>query len=133
MLIPFLVVVLRVLRSPVAPHTRLTAKEAAPQILACMFSPVIMLLLGGFTLAAALSRHKIAQQAASWILAKVGSGDPHRVVGVMMFIATFSSMWISNVAAPVLCFELLVLSFELLVGEEITSSAKKRNELRKWR
>lgn len=71
-----------------------------------MFSPVIMLLLGGFTLAAALSKHHIAKAMASSVLSRAGS-QPHRVVLANMFVSTFASMWISNVAAPVLCFELI--------------------------
>ncbi|KAJ3215380.1 fumarase fum1 [Clydaea vesicula] len=112
-LIPLLVVVLRVLRAPSQiPHSgeeiyyRLTAKEAAKKICSEMFSPVIMLLLGGFTLAAALSKHNIAKEMASFVLAKAGS-QPHRVLLANMFVSTFASMWISNVAAPVLCFELV--------------------------
>ena len=70
-----------------------------------MFSPVIMLLLGGFAIAAALSKHFIAKAVAVRIMARVSR--PRSVVLASMFIATFSSMWISNVAAPVLCFALV--------------------------
>ena len=70
-----------------------------------MFSPVIMLLLGGFAIAGALSKHYIAKAAATSIMARVRK--PSNVVLASMFIATFFSMWISNVAAPVLCFALV--------------------------
>lgn len=70
-----------------------------------MFSPVIMLLLGGFAIASALSKHYIAKAAATSIMSRVR--QPSNVVLTSMFIATFFSMWISNVAAPVLCFALL--------------------------
>ncbi|KAJ3023248.1 low-affinity phosphate transporter [Thoreauomyces humboldtii] len=111
-LVPFLIVLLRVLRLPVThPHSdityeRLTAKDAAKKIFSDMFGPVIMLLLGGFSLAAALSKHNIAKGLASFVLGKAGS-KPQAVLLANMFVSTFASMWISNVAAPVLCFSLI--------------------------
>jgi phosphate transporter len=115
-LIPFLVVILRVLRDPITDHAghvsfvRLDAKAASKRIFSEMFSPVIMLLLGGFTLAAALSKHQIAKNMAGYVLSKAGS-QPHHVLLANMFVATFASMWISNVAAPVLCFSLISVRF----------------------
>jgi phosphate transporter len=70
-----------------------------------MFSPVIMLLLGGFAIASALSKHYIAKAVATSIMQHVNK--PSNVVLTSMFIATFFSMWISNVAAPTLCFTLV--------------------------
>lgn len=65
-----------------------------------------MLLLGGFAIAAALSKHFIAKQLAVAILSRVGR-RPRDVLLANMLVATFLSMWISNVAAPVLCFSLV--------------------------
>lgn len=65
-----------------------------------------MLLLGGFAIAAALSKHFIAKQLAVAILSRVGR-RPQHVLLANMLVATFASMWISNVAAPVLCFSLV--------------------------
>jgi di/tricarboxylate transporter len=65
-----------------------------------------MLLLGGFAIASALSKHFIAKQMAVAILSRVGR-KPRFVVLANMLVATFASMWISNVAAPVLCFSLV--------------------------
>ena len=65
-----------------------------------------MLLLGGFAIAAALSKHFIAKQLAVAILSRVGR-RPRDVLLANMLVATFASMWISNVAAPVLCFSLV--------------------------
>src|SRR5690348_4730077 len=115
MMIPFLVVVLRVLRQEIknpdgpSQFIRLSASASAKQIFSEMFSPVIMLLLGGFTLAAALSKHHIAKRLASAILSRAGS-EPRWMILATMFVATFSSMFISNVAAPVLCFSLIQVS-----------------------
>lgn len=114
LLVPFLVVMLRVLRAPVyddenhiVDYYRLNSKEAAKKIFSEMFGPVIMLLLGGFSLAAALSKHHIAKSLAGAVLSKAGD-KPVWIILTNMFVSTFSSMWISNVAAPVLCFSLVL-------------------------
>jgi phosphate transporter len=71
-----------------------------------MWTPVIMLLLGGFTIAAALSKYNIAKIMATFVLSKAGT-KPRTVLLTNMFVAMFASMWISNVAAPVLCFSII--------------------------
>eukprot|EP00879_Flechtneria_rotunda_P007786 GHRR01008159.1.p1 GENE.GHRR01008159.1~~GHRR01008159.1.p1 ORF type:complete len:762 (+),score=241.90 GHRR01008159.1:161-2446(+) len=107
MLVPFLIVVLRVLDdTTMEPPERLTPQQAAPKVFHTMFSQTVMLLLGGFAIAAALSKHFIAKQMAVAILSRVGR-RPHHVILANMLVATFASMWISNVAAPVLCFSLV--------------------------
>jgi phosphate transporter len=109
LLIPFLVVSLRVMRSDDGNFTRLDAHAAAKRIFSTMFSPVIMLLLGGFAIAAALSKYHIAKALATVVLSKAGT-KPSRVLLANMLVATVASMWISNVAAPVLCFSLIQVS-----------------------
>ncbi|KAJ1749981.1 low-affinity phosphate transporter [Coemansia sp. RSA 1821] len=106
MLVPLLTVMLGVMRSPTKTHSHLGAGDASKAVFSAMFSSVIMLLLGGFALAAALSKHDIARMIASWVLTKAGS-NPRTVLLANMLVATFASMWISNVAAPVLCFSLI--------------------------
>lgn len=106
LLVPFLVVVLRVVRSDAEPHRRLESKAAASYVFSAMWSPVIMLLLGGFTIAAALSKYNIAKMMATFVLSKAGT-KPRNVLITSMFVAMFASMWISNVAAPVLCFSII--------------------------
>ncbi|KAJ2776970.1 low-affinity phosphate transporter [Coemansia interrupta] len=106
LLVPFLTVMLGVMRSPAKNHFHLSASEASKAVFSAMFSSVIMLLLGGFALAAALSKHDIARIIASWVLSKAGT-NPKSVLLANMLVATFASMWISNVAAPVLCFSLI--------------------------
>ena len=71
-----------------------------------MWTPVIMLLLGGFTIAAALSKYHIAKLMATFVLSKAGT-KPRTVLITNMFVAMVLSMWISNVAAPVLCFSII--------------------------
>jgi phosphate transporter len=95
-------------------RTRLEANAAAKKIFSLMFSPVIMLLLGGFAVAAAMSKFHIAKAMATVVLSKAGT-RPSAVLLVNMLVATFASMWISNVAAPVLCFSLIQVSLEQYV------------------
>ena len=109
LLVPFLSVVLQVIRSDTKPHQRLDPKSAAKYIFAAMWTPVIMLLLGGFTIAAALSKFHIAKMTATFILSKAGT-RPRTVLITNMFVAMILSMWISNVASPVLCFSIIQVS-----------------------
>ena len=106
LLVPFLAVVLRVAREDQKPHSRLTPKDATKYIFAAMWTPVIMLLLGGFTIAAALSKFHIAKMMATFFLSKAGT-RPRTVLITNMFVAMILSMWISNVASPVLCFSII--------------------------
>ncbi|KAL1835920.1 hypothetical protein VTJ49DRAFT_5888 [Mycothermus thermophilus] len=104
--IPFLCVVLRVFRDADKPHRRLNSKEATGVVFAAMWTPVIMLLLGGFTLAAALSKCGIDKRIATFVLSKAGT-RPKTVLVANMAVAAVASMLISNVAAPVLCFGII--------------------------
>lgn len=71
-----------------------------------MWTPVIMLLLGGFTIAAALSKYQIAKILATFFLSKAGT-QPRMVLLTNMLVAMIASMWISNVAAPVLSYSII--------------------------
>ena len=109
---PFLCVVLRVVRSDDKLHLRLSTKDATKYIFAAMWTPTIMLLLGGFAIAAALSKYDIAKRIATFVLSKAGT-KPRVVLVTNMFVAAFASMWISNVAAPVLCFSIIQVYLNL--------------------
>ncbi|KAH8687245.1 SPX domain-containing protein [Tricladium varicosporioides] len=122
LLIPFLCVVLRVVRSDDKPHHRLDASAATKYIFAAMWTPVIMLLLGGFTVAAALSKYHIAKRIATFVLSKAGT-RPRTVLVTNMFVAAFASMWISNVAAPVLCFSIIQPMLRNLPADSTMSKA----------
>jgi phosphate transporter len=97
-------------------------------IFSVMFSPTIMLLIGGFTIAAALSKTNIDRVLITRVLSLAGT-RPNVVLLAVMGVACFASMWIrcgdsqapivslprvltlsfpfSNVAAPTLCFTLV--------------------------
>ena len=79
-------------------------------------------MLGGFAIAAALSKHYIAKAMATWVLLRVGQ-KPSHVLLASMFVAMFASMWISNVAAPALCFSLLQPILRTLETGDATSRA----------
>ncbi|CAO3624909.1 unnamed protein product [Cunninghamella blakesleeana] len=82
------------------------AKSASKQVFSSMFNGTIMVLFGGFAIAAALSKHGVAKAFASTVLSRAGT-RPCTVLLAVMYLATFLSMWISNVATPVLCFSLI--------------------------
>ncbi|KAI0791213.1 Sodium/sulfate symporter [Abortiporus biennis] len=105
MSIPLLLSMLRVIRSPDG-RARLSTHEAAGYIFSVMFSPTIMLLIGGFTIASALSKTSIDRVLVTKVLNLAGT-RPRTVLLAFMGVACFASMWISNVAAPTLCFTLI--------------------------
>ncbi|KAI1297626.1 low-affinity phosphate transporter [Mortierella claussenii] len=105
LLVPLLTILCQVMRDSTTKATLSTA-AATKAVFGYMFSPTIMLLLGGFTIASALSKYGIAKSIASAVLSKAGT-DPKWVLLANMFVATIASMFISNVAAPVLCFSLV--------------------------
>ncbi|KAF5709627.1 ATPase [Fusarium mundagurra] len=124
LLIPFLSVVLNVVRdeTPGKPQKRLDSKAATSAIFAAMWTPVIMLLLGGFTLAAALSKCTIDKRLATLVLSKAGT-QPKTVLIANMFVAAFASMLISNVAAPVLCYSIIEPMLRTLPSDSNMSKA----------
>lgn len=69
MAIPFLVVTLRALND--AEGNRLSSPDAMKRVFSVIFSQTIMLLLGGFAMASALSKHLIAKRLAIAVLKKV--------------------------------------------------------------
>lgn len=105
MLVPFLTVACKVLKDEKTDKA-MSGPDASKYILGTMWSSVIMLLMGGFTLAGALSKYNIAKVISSYILAVAGT-KPKNVLISIMAVSLFLSMWISNVAAPVLCYSLI--------------------------
>jgi sodium-dependent dicarboxylate transporter 2/3/5 len=82
-------------------------------------SSIVFLFLGGFILAQALTRHKVEQQWASWLLSKkLFSTSPQRIVLGIMIITAFISMWVNNTASA-------AMIIPLAIG--IANSLQKRN------
>ncbi|KAK9461407.1 SPX domain-containing protein [Lipomyces oligophaga] len=119
-LVPLLIVVFRAVRDDMS-YERLSAPDATKYIFASMWTPVIMLLLGGFAIAAALSKYNIAKLIATWVLSNAGT-KPRNVLLTTMFVSLFLSMWISNVASPVLCLSIVQ---PVLRTQEYTSNFPK--------
>ncbi|EPQ53940.1 SPX-domain-containing protein [Gloeophyllum trabeum ATCC 11539] len=103
-LVPLLMACLRVIRSP--DGDMLPVPEATKYIFSVMFSPTIMLLIGGFTIASAISKTSIDRLLITRVLSLAGT-KPNIVLLAFMGVSCFASMWISNVAAPTLCFTLI--------------------------
>ncbi|SCV03308.1 LANO_0G03356g1_1 [Lachancea nothofagi CBS 11611] len=104
LLVPLLVVLFKVLKT--SEGGVMDASDASQWILAKMWSSTIMVLLAGFTLAAALSKYNVAKVLASYLLTVAGT-KPRNVLLMVMGVCFFLSMWISNVAAPVLTYSLI--------------------------
>ncbi|KAG1789299.1 SPX domain-containing protein [Suillus plorans] len=102
--VPLLLVCLRVIRDD--NDTALSTPDATKYIFSVMFSPTIMLLIGGFTISSALSKTNIDRILITRVLSLAGS-KPSSVLLAFMGVSCFASMWISNVAAPTLCFTLI--------------------------
>lgn len=104
LLVPLLVVTCKVLKNE--DGEAMEAAAASKAILSAMWSSTLMILLGGFTLAAALSKYNIAKVVSSFMLAFAGT-KPRNILLAIMSVSLFLSMWISNVAAPVLAYSLI--------------------------
>ncbi|GMM56669.1 SPX domain-containing inorganic phosphate transporter [Maudiozyma humilis] len=103
-LVPLLTVLFKVLKT--SDGKVMGAADASSEILSTMWSSTIMILLAGFTLGEVLSQYNIARILASWLLAFAGT-KPRNVLLMAMGVVFFLSMWISNVASPVLTYSLL--------------------------
>eukprot|EP00835_Amoeboradix_gromovi_P004386 NODE_338_length_10654_cov_0.207295.p1 type:complete len:601 gc:universal NODE_338_length_10654_cov_0.207295:9895-8093(-) len=108
LLIPLLLVIRSVLTEDInGQQVVLDSPLAAKLIFTEMFySPIIILLLGGFTLASALSKYRILQSPCDSTI-KHCNHSTYKVLFVLMNLATFISGITSNVAAPVLCTSLI--------------------------
>ena len=104
MLVPLLVVLFKVLKDDNGDV--MGAAAASSKILSSMWTSTIIILLAGFTLGEVLAQYNIARVIASWLLAGAGT-KPRNVLLMAMGVVFFLSMWISNVAAPVLTYSLL--------------------------
>ena len=103
LLIPALITVLQVI---VEKGEVKTSVEASKIIFGSMFTEMIFLLLGGFSIAAVLQKYGITRTAAVFILKRFGK-TPSSTLLTIMVVTVISSAFISNVAAPVLCFGLI--------------------------
>ncbi len=94
----------------------------ANDILAPFFNTIIALFLGGFVLAAALSKYNVDDKLAKLILKSVGK-SPKMIMFGLMFITAFLSMWMSNTATTALMIALAVPIYTQIPKEETFSKA----------
>lgn len=98
--IPFFTVIMKILGDENG--NPLKAEAAAQQTLSHVFDHTLALVLGGFTLSAAFSSNKFELYIAWFLQRRIGH-RPKLFLLAFMFLVFFLSLWISNVAAPVLC------------------------------
>lgn len=81
------------------------------EVFAQYFDPVIVLLLGGFSIAVAISKYRLDEHLAYMILGRVGN-SPRVVILALISTSAFISMWISNsaTAAIVMPIALVILA-----------------------
>lgn len=104
--IPILIVVLELMKKDDAGAALVGRKAIATFVLSKMFSGVTLMLLGGFSIAAATTKFGVARQIAL-VLLRFAGRNTGLLVALVMFLAQFISAFVSNVTAPVLCFTLL--------------------------
>eukprot|EP00184_Porphyridium_aerugineum_P008775 CAMPEP_0184692662 /NCGR_PEP_ID=MMETSP0313-20130426/1045_1 /TAXON_ID=2792 /ORGANISM="Porphyridium aerugineum, Strain SAG 1380-2" /LENGTH=946 /DNA_ID=CAMNT_0027150505 /DNA_START=206 /DNA_END=3046 /DNA_ORIENTATION=- len=78
----------------------LVASAASSKALSSMSSSVVLLIIGGYTISAALSKYALDRMFSSFVLSWVR--DPSQMLLAIMLLAVFLAMWVSNVATPVL-------------------------------
>jgi len=76
-------------------------------LLAPFFSNIILLFLGGFVLSSALHKYRIDEDLAQKIISKTGHSIP-LLIGGIMAITAFLSMWLSNTATAAMMLALCV-------------------------
>lgn len=83
-------------------------------------SPLVFLFLGGFLLAAAVSRWDLHARIAATVIRRIGDG-PRRIVLGFMAASAFLSMWLSNTATVVLMLPVamsVIVALEQAVGPQ---------------
>ena len=103
--IPFLVIVNSILADDTGQP--LSAEKASKAAFGSMFNDTIMLILGGFSISTAFSKCGFELRLAAVIQRQLGH-RPILFLLAFMALGAFLSMWISNVAAPVLLTSLLL-------------------------
>lgn len=123
LLIPALIIVLQVIDVEHLKNLKgePTALDASKFVFSVIFGDMIFLLLGGFSIAAAFQKYGITRTAAVFILKRFGK-TPSSTLLTIMVITVIASAFVSNVAAPVLCFGLIQ---PILKGLDANSSFAK--------
>ncbi len=78
------------------------------KVFAQFFDRVVVLVLGGFVLAVALSKHKLDEFFAYKILGKIGNSSSIILLG-MISVTAFISMWMSNSATAAIAMPIAIV------------------------
>lgn len=81
------------------------------------FSNVILLFLGGFALSVAYRKYSLDRWIARWVLKKT-KGRPRAVVGAVIAVTAFLSMWMSNTATAAMMLGLALPLLEKVNRED---------------
>ena len=81
---------------------------AADKVFAQFFDRVVVLVLGGFVLAVALSKHKLDEYLANKLLGRFGSSSSMVLLG-MLAVTAGLSMWMANSAAAAICMPIALV------------------------
>ncbi|OQR89234.1 divalent anion:Na symporter (DASS) family protein [Thraustotheca clavata] len=107
LLVPVLVVFLRILNDKRNPDTLLDAKSAAKEAMTLLVNHTTILIMGGFSISAALSKCQIELYLAAFLQRRFKK-RPRLFLLAIMLMGLFLSMWINNHTAPVLCVSVLL-------------------------
>ena len=108
LLIPLMTVVCRIqlTRTINGELSPISAVDAASAQLACLANSNVILLMGGFSIAAALHKFQIDTRVALKILSQ--ASEPRLFILLNMLVAFVASMFCNNIAASILCFFIIV-------------------------
>ncbi len=81
---------------------------SAEKVFAQFFDKVVVLVLGGFVLAVALSKHKLDEYIAYKTLGKLGK-KPQNILLGMLAVTAFLSMWMSNSASAAIAMPIALV------------------------
>jgi len=112
--IPILVVTMRViLVNDILVDSAATAKV----VMGAMMSDTVLVALGAFTMSLALTKYELSYRLAYVVLSRVGK-RPSVVLLAVMFLGLFLSMWINNVASPVVVVSVVTPLLQELSARE---------------
>jgi len=91
-------------------------------------NPLIFLFLGGFLMAIAMVRQKLSRRLAFGLLSR-GSLSLSGIIGSMMAVTAFLSMWLSNTATTMI---MLPIGQSIIVAIDMSGNPEKKSEIAKF-
>lgn len=110
---------------PLLPGLGIADAEAAAAPYA---SPIVFLFLGGFLLAAGVQRWQLHYRVAIELMARVGT-RPDAIIGGVMGVSAFLSMWISNTATAAMMLPIALSVTALAAGDPALAGAGRDRRL----